>query len=247
VAAESISVSGSAAVLASSSSSLSDRFSLYNSDKSKGRGSQSRTSARGGKNADLTPALKSKTKQCGAIVGGAVCLPLGMITNCTSAASSPAVTSSSAQSVSAPSGGSNKRHKAEKQPSSSAASGNSDKRFESIPDSNMPTAAEEEEYSMFPCQGCAFTDDVELLNNSFLKSFLPGGCALLPKDGLDYQPWSKGPIMIVGYSETKPGSLVYRVPNSGGEYEDSVCRIAAKQKAKVIRWKAESSVNNYHS
>jgi len=226
---------------------LSDRFSLYNSDKSKGRGSQSRASARGGKNADLTPALKSKTKQCGAIFGGAVYLPLGMITNCTSAASSPAATSSSAQSVSA-SGGSNKRHKAEKQPSSSAASGNSDKRFASIPDSNMPTAAEEEEeYSMFPCQGCAFTD-VELLNNSFFNSFLPGGCATLPEDGLeDYQPWSKGPIMIVSYSETKPGSLIYRVPNSAGEYEDSVCRIAKQKKAKVIRWRAESSVKNYHS
>ena len=111
----------------------------------------------------------------------------------------------------------------------------------------MPTAAEEEEYSMFPCQGCAFTD-VELLNNSFFNdSFLPGGCATLPKDGLDYQPWSKGPVMIVSYSETKPGALVYRVPNCASEYEDSVCRIAKQKKAKVIRWKAESSVKNYHS
>ena len=78
------------------------------------------------------------------------------------------------------------------------------------------------------CQGCAFSN-VELLNNSFLANFLPGGCAILPSDGIDYQPWSKGPMMRVFYSDSDPDCLVYRVQDCTGEYVDSALRIAQKK------------------
>jgi hypothetical protein len=84
------------------------------------------------------------------------------------------------------------------------------------------------DYSAYTCQGCSFTN-VQLLNNSFLENFLPGGCAALPAEGIDYQPWSKGPIMRVSYSITDQDALVYRHRNCAGVFYASARHIAQKK------------------
>ena len=69
------------------------------------------------------------------------------------------------------------------------------------------------------CQECAF----------FLANFLPGGCAILSSDGIDYQAWNKGPMMRVFYSDSDPDCLVYRARDCTCEYVDSAPRIAQKK------------------
>ena len=57
----------------------------------------------------------------------------------------------------------------------------------------------------------------------------------MPSDGIDYQPWSKGPMMRVFYSDSDPDCLVYRVQDCTGEYVDSALRIAQKKQRGVDR------------
>ena len=57
--------------------------------------------------------------------------------------------------------------------------------------------------STLTCQGCAFKD-VELLRNSFLANFLPGGCATLPPEGLPFIPYEGAQTLIVSYSSFSP-------------------------------------------
>ena len=84
----------------------------------------------------------------------------------------------------------------------------------------------------YPCQGCEFKD-VELLNNSFLSNFLPGGCATLPVEGLEYKPYAGSQTIIVSYSDITPNAtLVYRASNCFGDYdvaEEDVASVASRR------------------